>query len=149
MLRGLTSKTSAIMVAKGIGSLQPLRILQLLKDGSMNSCRGKSNSRNKGVVMDRKGCTHCGNKKHTQDTCFKLDGYLEWWHDLKAKKSKEIVVNCNNESINPTSDQGNQNVVLLSYKHSKEEGWLVDSRATYHMTYCSNDFTNSKANPHY
>ena len=24
------------------------------------------------------GCTHCGNPKYTQETYFKLHGYLEW-----------------------------------------------------------------------
>ncbi|RDY00978.1 hypothetical protein CR513_15758, partial [Mucuna pruriens] len=45
------------------------------------------------------------------------------------KKSREIV--------------DNQCVVLLSSTHFEEERWLMDSRATNHMTYCSNDFTNS------
>ena len=31
------------------------------------------------------GCTHCGNMKHTKETCFKLHGYPDWWHELKAK----------------------------------------------------------------
>ncbi|KAK2982003.1 hypothetical protein RJ640_007595, partial [Escallonia rubra] len=35
-------------------------------------------------------CTHCGHPKHTRDTCFKLHGYPEWWHDLKAKKKRDV-----------------------------------------------------------
>jgi len=31
-------------------------------------------------------CTHCGNTKHTKDTCFKIHGYPDWWHELKTKK---------------------------------------------------------------
>ncbi|KAI9169982.1 hypothetical protein LWI28_020527 [Acer negundo] len=27
--------------------------------------------------------------KHSKDTCFKLHGYPEWWHELKAKKKCE------------------------------------------------------------
>ncbi|KAK0583660.1 hypothetical protein LWI29_001118 [Acer saccharum] len=27
--------------------------------------------------------------KHSKDTCFKLHGYPEWWHKLKAKKKRE------------------------------------------------------------
>ncbi|RDY11158.1 hypothetical protein CR513_04219, partial [Mucuna pruriens] len=34
-------------------------------------------------------------------------------------------------------------VILFSSIHSKEEGWLVDSEATNHMTNCLNDFTTS------
>ena len=35
------------------------------------------------------GCTHCGNMKHTMETCFKLHGYPDWWHELKTKKKHE------------------------------------------------------------
>jgi hypothetical protein len=35
------------------------------------------------------GCTHCGNMKHTKETCFKLHGYPDWWHELKTKKKRE------------------------------------------------------------
>ena len=35
------------------------------------------------------GYTHCGNMKHTRETCFKLNGYPNWWHELKAKKKLE------------------------------------------------------------
>ncbi|RVW16194.1 hypothetical protein CK203_074317 [Vitis vinifera] len=35
------------------------------------------------------GCTHYGNTKHTKETCFKLHGYPDWWHELKAKKKCE------------------------------------------------------------
>ena len=34
-------------------------------------------------------CSHCGNSKHTQDTCFKLHGYPNWWHELQLKKKKK------------------------------------------------------------
>jgi hypothetical protein len=27
--------------------------------------------------------------KHTKETCFKLHGYLDWWHELKTKKKRE------------------------------------------------------------
>jgi len=30
-------------------------------------------------------CTHCGMKKHTKKTCFKIVGYSEWWEDFKKK----------------------------------------------------------------
>ncbi|CAL8996270.1 unnamed protein product [Prunus brigantina] len=35
---------------------------------------------------DGNGCTHCGNPKHTRETCFKLHGYPDWWDGLKARK---------------------------------------------------------------
>ncbi|KAJ0007959.1 hypothetical protein Pint_30762 [Pistacia integerrima] len=34
-------------------------------------------------------CTHCGNMKHTRETCFKLHGYPEWWNDFQARKKHE------------------------------------------------------------
>jgi len=33
-------------------------------------------------------CTHCGMKKHTKETCFKIVGYSEWWEDSKPKNRK-------------------------------------------------------------
>ena len=33
-------------------------------------------------------CTHCGNMKHTCDTCFKLHGYPDWWNELQARKRR-------------------------------------------------------------
>ena len=27
--------------------------------------------------------------KHTKENCFKIHGYLYWWHELKAKKKHE------------------------------------------------------------
>jgi len=33
-------------------------------------------------------CTHCGMKKHTKETCFKIVGYPKWWEDFKPKNHK-------------------------------------------------------------
>ena len=30
---------------------------------------------------------HCGSSRHTEDSCFKLIGYPEWWDDLQWKKA--------------------------------------------------------------
>ena len=27
--------------------------------------------------------SHCGGKRHTQETCFHLHGYPEWWQEMK------------------------------------------------------------------
>ncbi|KAL6286789.1 hypothetical protein ACE6H2_011179 [Prunus campanulata] len=35
------------------------------------------------------GCTHCGNPKHTQETCFKSHGYPDWWHTRLTHICKE------------------------------------------------------------
>ena len=34
-------------------------------------------------------CSHCGNSKHTRDTCFKLHGYPDWWHELQANRRRD------------------------------------------------------------
>ncbi|KAK3405243.1 hypothetical protein EUGRSUZ_K01505 [Eucalyptus grandis] len=50
---------------------------------------------NKGLKAKPKhpgGCTHCGNTKHTKDTCFKLHGYLDWWKELQDKKKTESSI---------------------------------------------------------
>lgn len=36
-------------------------------------------------------CTHCGNLKHTRDTCFKLHGYPDWWNELQARKCRDAA----------------------------------------------------------
>ncbi|RDX72664.1 hypothetical protein CR513_47815, partial [Mucuna pruriens] len=140
---GLTSETFVVMVAKGVGSPQPLRTLQLSKDGSVNSSKGKSNPRIKRVAMNEEGCTHYGNKKHTQDTYFTLYGYPEWWLDLKAKKSKEIAGNLGRVIAVIAKPQLSLISLVDHNNESINSRSLVDSGVVDHMTYCSNDFTNS------
>jgi len=36
-------------------------------------------------------CTHCGMKKHTKETCFKIMGYPKWWEDSKPKICKAAI----------------------------------------------------------
>jgi len=51
-------------------------------------------------------CTHCGMKKHTKETCFKIVGYPEWWEDFKQNNRKAATVvgipqttsNCNGDT---------------------------------------------------
>ena len=53
---------------------------------------GKHNSSSKSKGPSNGGkCTHCGNTKHTRDTCFKLHVYPEWWHELQAKKKRDTT----------------------------------------------------------
>ena len=47
-----------------------------------------SSTKNKSQIDGGK-CTHYGNTKHTRDTCFKLHGYLDWWHELQSRKKKD------------------------------------------------------------
>ncbi|KAL6331803.1 hypothetical protein AAG906_020146 [Vitis piasezkii] len=59
----------------------------LFKRHQMENLTRPQNQSHKG----RRKCTHCGNTKHTKETCFKLHGYPDWWHELKEKKSVKQV----------------------------------------------------------
>ena len=109
-------------------------------------------------------CTHCGNQKHTRDTCFKLHGYPDWWNDLQAKKRRDTcskdealgtaaVVHAapqlsftppvaQDSDISSSSDPGNLGCVCFSSPSDAErDTWLLDSGATDHMTFDAKDFT--------
>ncbi|RVW31281.1 hypothetical protein CK203_100340 [Vitis vinifera] len=49
-------------------------------------------------------CSHCGNSKHTRDTCFKLHRYLDWWNDFRAKKGRDAG----------TKDEGSVTTVMAA-----------------------------------
>ncbi|KAJ8632465.1 hypothetical protein MRB53_025801 [Persea americana] len=108
-------------------------------------------------------CTHCGNMKHTCETCFKLHGYPEWWNDFQAPKKCEgtstnegmgravvasaepqLSLTAPPESTNPfthLSDQGNCGQVLVTCHGHDDSMWIIDSGATDHMTFDSHDFS--------
>ncbi|KAF2296149.1 hypothetical protein GH714_036384 [Hevea brasiliensis] len=37
---------------------------------------------------ENRSCDYCNGNGHTRETCFKLNGYLEWFTELKQKKGK-------------------------------------------------------------
>ncbi|PNX84560.1 beta-galactosidase, partial [Trifolium pratense] len=102
-----------------------------------------------------------GNKKHNIDGCFKVHGYPEWWNDMKAKKQKEAAGGSGRVALasaeprlslisqveydsKPTSAQhelGNNSHALFTSSHDRYSGWIVDSGATDHMTFCKKDLT--------
>ena len=107
-------------------------------------------------------CTHCGNIKHTRETCFKLHGYPEWWNDFQARKKHEgTIINEDTgkaavasaehqlsltqpESTNPfttLSDQGNCGQALVTCHGYDEDMWIIDSGATNHMTFDPHNFS--------
>ncbi|MCI30824.1 hypothetical protein A2U01_0052035, partial [Trifolium medium] len=63
----------------------------MIKGGTASLHGGKLSAKMKGQEIEGDGCSHCGNKKHNYDTCFKVHGYPEWWNDMKAKKQKEAA----------------------------------------------------------
>ncbi|CAL2259463.1 unnamed protein product [Prunus armeniaca] len=108
---------------------------------------------------DGSGCTHCGNPKHTRNTCFKLNGYPDWWEDLCTRKLKETISNSGCVALVSTEPQiaffsqvdPTDSPLLLdvsgkcSYAFHTSDlrdttGWIIDSSATNHMTFDPNDF---------
>lgn len=119
---------------------------------------------------ESEGCTHCGNAKHTRETCIKLHGYPDWWDEYKSRKPHEVAAKIGsgraaiahaeprlsllpqpesfdrpapNHGSSTLSDSGNIGFSLLSSTETDYNGWIIYSGATDHMTYDSNDFINS------
>ena len=73
MISGAEVVTSGVVMAtKGVRSGQSQT---LLKSGSSSRSRGH---------FDGNKRSHCGSTKHTREACFKVHGYLDWWHKLQA-----------------------------------------------------------------
>ena len=128
------------------------------KTGVLSLSSGKSNPPSKSKApSDGMKCTHCGNAKHTRETCFKLHGYPDWWHDLQARKKHEapviddstgrVAMVTGEPSLSLTSqvesshNPGNCSNALHSSTHNDDDNWILDSGATDHMTFDSNDFS--------
>jgi hypothetical protein len=80
MTSGADTAPRVVMASKGI---KAGHYHTPLKTGVLSLSSGKSNPPSKSKApSDGMKCTHCGNAKHTRETCFKLHGYPDWWHDL-------------------------------------------------------------------
>lgn len=147
----------AVMLSKGGQKPQQHSSLQMLSGEKQNITKAKSQ-------VEGGGCTHCGNMKHTRETCFKLHGYPEWWHELKGKKKGDTGAsekpgraalastepqlsliphgNPTTYTNEPTasSDSGNNGHALFCSNQENHHGWIVDSGATDHMTFDPQDF---------
>ncbi|KAK3004952.1 hypothetical protein RJ639_020199 [Escallonia herrerae] len=130
---------SAVMISKGQKSQQQPS-LQLASNGKHNfSTKPKSQG-------EEVGCTHCGHPKHNRDTCFKLHGYPEWWHDLKAKKKRDVgraaLMNTGDTSAaaytEPQLSLIPQQGVLPATANTTRA--LDNPGATDHMTFDAHDF---------
>lgn len=59
--------------------------------GNYNSARG--NTRRFGVTeKENSHCDHCNMNGHTRDVCFKLNGYPDWYRDLKEQRSEALLM---------------------------------------------------------
>lgn len=142
MISGVEAVASgAVMAIKGVKSGQSQ------KSGSFSRSKGHS---------DGNKCTHCGSTKHTRETCFKLHGYPDWWHELQARKKPDVpgraaVATAESQlSLIPVAEpststphQGNCGQVFGNSTTRNDGAWIIDSGATDHMTFDPNDFSNT------
>jgi len=107
-----------------------------------------------------------GGAKHTHETCFKLHGYPDWWHELQARKHRDgnggnigqavVAIVEPHLSLIPAakSNGGNTgqaavaaadphsgNALLGSNQEANCNDWILDSGATDHMTFDVTDFS--------
>ena len=99
-------------------------------------------------------CSHYGNSKHTRDTCFKLHGYPDWWQKLQAKKkcndtniepnTSKMTVATTEPQLSPIPTDSTNNTLgitsLGSTRNNECNLWILDFRATDHMTFDAQDF---------
>ncbi|KAL6319103.1 hypothetical protein AAG906_001576 [Vitis piasezkii] len=130
-----------VMISKGI---KRSHYQTTPKPGALSLSRGKSKTK---PPSDGMKCTHCGNSKHTRDTCFKLHGYPDWWNDFQARKKRETFANDDHigRAVVVTCDPSLSLIpqTLHISTHNNDDDWILDSGATYHMTFYSNDFSNA------
>ncbi|RVW98674.1 hypothetical protein CK203_032168 [Vitis vinifera] len=143
---------SADVVSGAVLATKGLKLGSSVQPPTVHKGRPKSRTSSEGLK-----CSHCGNSKHTRDTCFKLHGYPGWWNDLWAKKGRD----------EGTKDEGSATVVVATAEPqlsfipqmtmpnsgncgyacytSTNDGyrgaWLLDSGAIDHMTFTAMDFT--------
>ena len=80
MASGADTTPGAVMASKGVKTGQSQVPSKM---GSLTLSSGKSNPPSKSKVQSNGGkCTHCGNTRHTHETCFKLHGYPDWWNEF-------------------------------------------------------------------
>ena len=101
--------SGTVMATKGVKFGQPQT---LVKSGSSTKTKGQ---------FDGGKCTHCGNTKHTQDTLFKLHGYLDWWHKLQARKKKDNI----------TTEEGTDRTLMVTAKPQLSLIPMADSSTTF------------------
>jgi hypothetical protein len=130
---------------------------------SFHGGKSVSNSKSR-ATSDSTKCSHCGGAKHTHETCFKLHGYPDWWHELQARKRRDgnggnighaavataaephlslipaakIVGGTTGQAA---ADPHSGNALLGSNQEADCNDWILDSGATDHMTFDASDFS--------
>lgn len=159
MITGTEDTTGAVMASKGIKmGKQPPSLIQM----SPAAGSGKMNKTGKAKApLEGGGCTHCGNMKHTRETCFQIHGFPEWWHELKTRKTQEKAVNRSSgqvslmnaepqlsftsqvessNGVNAPNQEGKCAQAFHTSNQKSNTDWIIDSGATDHMTFDSSEF---------
>ncbi|XP_070660431.1 uncharacterized protein [Malus domestica] len=73
--KAITTSSSMTMVTKS-----PSPSMRLPPTGTP-----RSNCTQEDIDKDKLHCNHCNGKQHTEETCFELHGYPEWYWELKKQ----------------------------------------------------------------
>ncbi|XP_073261290.1 uncharacterized protein [Populus alba] len=133
---------------------------------SFHGGKSASNSKSR-ATSDGTKCSHYGGAKHTHETYFKLHGYPDWWHELQARKrcdgnggnigqtamaitaephlsfipAAKIVGGTTGQAVVAAAYPHSGNALLGSNQEADCNDWILDSGATYHMTFDAGDFS--------
>lgn len=140
------------------------------QNGIEQSNKGRSSNKpTPRVHTDGLACSHCGKSKHTRETCFKLNGYPDWWDELKARKQRDGTVSGTSgraalahaephlsllshaESLISPPVYGsalfrsscNFGYALFNSTQGTSNGWILDLGATDHMTNYPTDLSST------
>ena len=129
-----------------------LKLGSSVQPPTVHNGRHKSHTSSEGLK-----CSHCGNLKHTRDTCFKLHEYPDWWNDFRAKKGRDVGTKDEGSatavvataipqlSFTPQMTMSNSGNCGCACYTSTNDGycgaWLLDYGAIDHMTFTTMDFT--------
>ncbi|KAF7839870.1 Retrovirus-related Pol polyprotein from transposon TNT 1-94 [Senna tora] len=99
-------------------------------------------------------------ERQQEETCFKLNGYPEWFIELREKKKqqqlpqvsgsqKSNIVSVNSVAETPFDDREDQNVTgefacNALFQLSDEDEWIIDTGASSHMCYVESTMFNLK-----
>ena len=145
--------SSAVLATKG------LKLGSSVQSLTVHNGRPKSRTSSEDLK-----CSHCGNSKHTRDTCFKLHGYPNWWNDLRAKKGRDAGTKDEGSATTVVAtaepqlsfipqmtmpNSGNYGYACYTSTNDGYRGaWLLDFGTTDHMTFTAIDFTTTSLPRH-
>ncbi|XP_058075459.1 uncharacterized protein LOC131223909 [Magnolia sinica] len=116
---GHTETPGAVLASKSFRPRQstPPSTESLSLDNGKTGMPSKPRASSDGVK-----CSHCGNLKHTRDTCFKLHGYLNWWNELQARKHHDgepgkVAVATAEPSLSLETSQGDLPITDPGYSY--------------------------------